>query len=223
MELVRFGKLSPSFSKITTPIESSSYRDLPLLRKFCLFRQSVKRYSLPRYSNGYCHEPFKLPSKHSLTPAIVLRVSKGFSSLSLPFITTQQSASLPQMSDAIHHDSSTPDQILDELKASAEVGDLLRLKAALARWDDAAIEMGSVSPNMAGVVQTQHETSKRIIALQGVLYRAAYCGHTEVVAYLRDSTGCSITTGAARAALFRSHWDVLQCFLERGWDINCPV
>lgn len=127
------------------------------------------------------------------------------------------------MSDAILPDSSTFDQIFDELKASAEVGDLLRLKVALARWDDAAIKMGSVSPNMAGVVQTQHETSKGIIALQGVLYKAAYCGHTEVVTYLLDSTGCSITTGAVRAALFRSHWDVLQCFLERGWDINCPV
>ncbi|KAF7551974.1 hypothetical protein G7Z17_g4622 [Cylindrodendrum hubeiense] len=85
------------------------------------------------------------------------------------------------MPHAIHPDLSTPDQILCELKAAAEVGDLLRLKDALARWDDTATGMSWFSTTLPErFVQIRHDISTTTMALQRVLNvnTAANCQST---------------------------------------------
>jgi hypothetical protein len=63
----------------------------------------------------------------------------------------------------------------------------------------------------------------KTLALQRVLNAAAKEGHTEVVAYLLDQKRCIVTQMAVRWALTRKQWDVMQLFLDRGWNINSPV
>lgn len=99
-------------------------------------------------------------------------------------------------------DSDQADRILPELQSSAEAGDLGRFQRALSRWNDD----GS-------------------LALQSVLSTAAKTGHADIVAHLLAHTddNCKVTAPAVRWAASRKHWDVMQAFIDAGWDINSPI
>jgi hypothetical protein len=120
-------------------------------------------------------------------------------------------------------ESATAEEVFHELKASAASGDLLRLDDALQKWDSVD-DLSWFIPNMSeSLLQCEHPISDKALALQRVLNVAAEQGHTEIVAFLLDQKGCIVTRMAIKPALVRKQWDVMQLFLNRGWNINSPV
>ncbi|GAM40916.1 hypothetical protein TCE0_041f13639 [Talaromyces pinophilus] len=120
-------------------------------------------------------------------------------------------------------ESATAEEVFHELKASAASGDLLRLDDALQKWDSVD-DLPWFIPNMSeSLLQCEHPISDKALALQQVLNVAAKQGHTEIVAFLLDQKGCIVTRMAIKPALVRKQWDVMQLFLDRGWNINSPV
>jgi hypothetical protein len=73
------------------------------------------------------------------------------------------------------------------------------------------------------LLQCRDQIPDKTLALQRVLNAAANEGHTEVVTYLLDQKRCIVTRMAVRWASTRKQWDVMQLFLDRGWNINSPV
>lgn len=127
------------------------------------------------------------------------------------------------MSHAILPESATPEEVLDELITCAASGDRPSLENALQKWDSIA-DMSWFLPSIAEhFIQCRDRISVKTLALQRVLNAAAKEGHTEVVTFLLDQKGCIVTRIAARCALVYKQWDVMQLFLDRGWNINSPV
>lgn len=127
------------------------------------------------------------------------------------------------MSHAILPESATATEILDELKTCAASGDRPSLENALQKWDSIA-DMSCFIPNFAErMIQCREPMSVKTLALHRVLNAAAKEGQAEVVVFLLDQRGCVITKIAVRLALVYKRWDVMQLFLERGWNINSPV
>ncbi|KAI1417086.1 ankyrin [Hypoxylon sp. FL1857] len=128
-----------------------------------------------------------------------------------------------------NQDAATPvlEALFEELKSYAARGDLDRLKDALEnRWEPSEeTDMSWFDHNMMdrflnlrGVLN-----SDKAMALQRVLSAAAKEGQVEVVKYLLDRGSCVITPPVIRWAFAKKRWDVLQVYLDRGWDINSPM
>ncbi|KAI0841136.1 ankyrin [Hypoxylon sp. FL0890] len=133
----------------------------------------------------------------------------------MPFLSSQDPA------------TSELETLFGELKSYAAHGDLDRLRDALEnRWEPSEeTDMSWFNQNMMDRFLRIHRVlhSDKAVVLQRVLNTAAQEGQVEVVKYLLDRGSCTITPPAIRWAFYKKHWDVLQVYLDRGWDINSPM
>ncbi|KAI1137841.1 ankyrin [Hypoxylon sp. FL0543] len=117
--------------------------------------------------------------------------------------------------------------LFEALKGYAAHGDLVRLRDVLEnRWETSEeTDVSWFDQNMMDkILRIRHVlNSDKAMVLQRVLNTAAKEGQVEVVKYLLDRGSCVITPPAIRCAFFKKHWDVLQVYLDRGWDINSPM
>ncbi|KAI0152067.1 ankyrin [Hypoxylon sp. NC0597] len=125
------------------------------------------------------------------------------------------------------HETPELENLLGELQSYAAHGDLERLKNALEnRWEPSEeTDMSWLDLNMMEIFYKLRGTitSEKSIALQRALNSAAKEGQVDVVKYLLDRGSCIITPPAIRYAFAMKRWDVLEAYLDRGWDINSPM
>lgn len=120
----------------------------------------------------------------------------------------------------------TADQILSKLTALADAGDLPGLKDALSQWDERQVADDGTwfTPTTAErFVDIRHQIPAGSLPLQRVLNAAAKSGHADIITYLLNQRGCAVTAPAIRWAISRKHWDVMQAYVDSGWDINTPI
>lgn len=100
------------------------------------------------------------------------------------------------------HDNISPDQLLQQLSEASSTGDLDRAKFVLEQWK--GLDQGSPYP---------------LEPLQPALHIAASNKQVSTVSYLLTQ-GLYVDKVAVNAAVSAKATDVLQAYLDHGWDIN---
>ncbi|OTB09215.1 hypothetical protein M426DRAFT_7229 [Hypoxylon sp. CI-4A] len=121
-----------------------------------------------------------------------------------------------------------PKAVFEELKGYAARGDLHNLKEALeTRWDllEEFSDLSWFDGNMMDhfIRRNSLTGSNKTTVLQRVLNTAAKEGHANIARHLLDRGYCVITPPAVRCAMGKESWDVLQVYLDHGWNINSSV
>lgn len=142
---------------------------------------------------------------------------------------------------------SSPDEhpwtLIEEMELSAQTGDLPNLQSQLARWEvevaDESVTQKDhlwIDPTVAkildwGEMKSHTDKSESVYQLlTRLLVQAAGTNQVATVKYLIDKRGGSITPIIAQEALNGDAFDMLEVFLDYGWNINdevrenlCPV
>ncbi|PLB54005.1 ankyrin [Aspergillus steynii IBT 23096] len=130
-----------------------------------------------------------------------------------------------------------PRTLAEEMELSAQAGDLPKLQTQLARWEAEVADENVtpkdhlwIDPTIAEVrdwVKLRSHTDKSEPVyefLTRLLVKAAEGNQVDTVKYMIDKRGVPIITPAiARKAMTANAFDVLEVFLEHGWNINDPA
>ncbi|KAF4973921.1 hypothetical protein FZEAL_9107 [Fusarium zealandicum] len=119
-----------------------------------------------------------------------------------------------------HHDD--PEKILLKLKDAAERADTSALDQGLLEWERVREEDWANVEISDGFSVRHHGLSPKMRALHVPMNAAANHGHREVAARLLRK-GCEVPVVSVRHVVHHKHWDLLQLFIDSGWDINSPL
>lgn len=133
---------------------------------------------------------------------------------------------------------SKPDehQFTSKMEQSSQAGDLQKLQNQLAQWEAEFADESTtnkdhlwIDPSMTelrdwGALRSRTDKSEPVyLLLTRLLVRAARANQVATAKYLIDKRGVPITPVVAKQALNGDASDVLEMFLEHGWNINEPI
>lgn len=128
-----------------------------------------------------------------------------------------------------------------EMQTAAHNGDLPQLHAQLTKWDTevtdgvpatskdhlwfepTVVERLEVFDELNRPQENQKSISTSWYIFNRLLIAASRANQVDIVTFFLEQRGCPITSVAVQKAMATNSFDVLEVFLEHGWDINQPI
>jgi hypothetical protein len=114
--------------------------------------------------------------------------------------------------------------VLVELKALTKAGDVEGFALAMRKWEAVrSVRWAKLSWSEYILWGEDDVPNKKAVILHRVLITAAETGQVDIAKILIRQYGCIVCTDAVTAAFKREQWEILELFLQSGWDINDSV